>query len=67
VLNHGRREGAYLLRAASVADAEEWVTRDPLVASGRCQAELLEWDLVGINADALDPTLLLRGDGATTQ
>jgi uncharacterized protein YciI len=35
--------GAYLLRAASLAQAEAIVARDPLVTSGASQVTVYEW------------------------
>ena len=49
--------GAYLLRTPSLAFAEEWAARDPLMARGACRARIVRWDLVGINTNAIDPRL----------
>lgn len=49
--------GAYLLRTASLAIAEEWAARDPLTARGACRARIVRWDLVGINPHAIDSRL----------
>jgi hypothetical protein len=50
----GTYYGAYLLRVDDLAAAGEWVARDPLVRSGRWTAELLPWELVGVDAELLD-------------
>lgn len=49
--------GAYLLHTASLAIAEEWAARDPLMARGACSARIVRWDLVGINPRAIDSRL----------
>jgi uncharacterized protein YciI len=49
--------GAYLLHTPTRAAAEGWAARDPLMASGACRARIVQWDLVGVNAGAIDPRL----------
>ena len=46
--------GAYLLRVDDLAAAGGWVARDPLVRSKRRTAELLPWELVGVDGELLD-------------
>jgi hypothetical protein len=36
------------------------VARDPLVSSGSRRAEIVEWQLVGLNPDAVEPELQTR-------
>jgi uncharacterized protein YciI len=48
---------AYVLRHDSLAEAEATVATDPLVRSGAVIATVTAWDLVGINAAAIDPDL----------
>ena len=43
--------------AVSLATAEEWAARDPLMARGACRARIVRWDLVGINPRAIDSRL----------
>lgn len=50
-------EGAYLLFTSSRSEAEEWASRDPLVANKIYTASIIEWKLVGINERAIDPRL----------
>jgi len=49
--------GAYLLHTASKAEAETWASRDPLMTSGACRANIIAWKLVGIAPGAIDPAL----------
>ena len=58
-------EAAYVLSCGSLADARELVASDPLVSSGCMRADLVEWQLVGLNPAAVESELLWRpGDGA---
>ena len=50
-------EGAYLLRTASQAEAEEWASKDPLVKNEVYLPRVVAWNLVGINLGAIAPTL----------
>jgi uncharacterized protein YciI len=49
-------EAAYLLHAASHADAEAWAARDPLVRHGVYGTKIVAWHLVGISRRAIDPS-----------
>ena len=50
-------QAAYVLHCDDLAAAEAIVARDPLVTSGEMHAELAEWQLVGIDLDAVEPNL----------
>jgi hypothetical protein len=50
-------QAAYVLHCDDLAAAEAIVVRDPLVASGEMHAELVEWQLVGIDVDAVEADL----------
>jgi uncharacterized protein YciI len=45
---------AYLLRCAGLEEAQAIAAEDPLVAQGVVRAECVEWELVGIDPDAID-------------
>jgi uncharacterized protein YciI len=45
---------AYVLRCDDLAAAEAIVAADPLVTSGEMRPRLAEWQLVGIDLDAVD-------------
>jgi hypothetical protein len=53
-------DAAYVLRCGSLSEAREIVADDPLVTSGSRRAEVVEWELVGINPEAIDAELVLR-------
>jgi uncharacterized protein YciI len=53
-------DGAYVLHCSTLADARRIAGEDPLVTSGSSRAEVVEWQLVGINPDAIEPALVLR-------
>jgi hypothetical protein len=46
--------GAYVLRCASRAEARATTAADPLVAAGAIRCDVVEWQLVGVNPDAVD-------------
>jgi uncharacterized protein YciI len=50
-------EGAYLLHTASMAEAEEWASKDPLVGNAVYTPRIVTWNLVGIARGAIDPAL----------
>ena len=50
-------QAAYVLRCESVAAAVELAARDPIFSSGVYEPHAVEWDLVGINLEAIDPEL----------
>ena len=56
----GDAEAAYVLRSSSVDEARAIVTADPLVRHGVCRADCVEWQLVGINPDAIDDAVIVR-------
>jgi uncharacterized protein YciI len=60
----GGPHAAYVLRCASLADAQEVVATDPLVSSGAATAAVLPWDLVGIDPRIIDPDLVVGKPGA---
>jgi hypothetical protein len=51
--------GAYVLSCASLDEAREIATSDPLVRAGAVRCDVLEWQLVGVNPDAVDRGALL--------
>jgi uncharacterized protein YciI len=53
----GDADAAYVLRCESVEDAEAVVAEDPLVRAGAARQECVEWRLVGIDPDLVDPEL----------
>jgi hypothetical protein len=55
----GDAEAAYVLRC-SVDQADVIASEDPLVASAIMKAECVEWELVGINPDAIDASVTIR-------
>ncbi len=57
-------EVAYVLSCGSLADAQELVVSDPLVSSGYMRADVVEWQVVGLNPAAVEPGLLSRPSGA---
>jgi uncharacterized protein YciI len=58
----GYADAAYVLRASSIAAAQAIAAADPFVINGVCQLECFEWELIGINPDAVDETLIVRPD-----
>jgi hypothetical protein len=55
-------EAAYLLSSASLDEAREIATSDPLVPAEPMRFEVVEWQLVGVNAGAVDRESLLYPD-----
>jgi uncharacterized protein YciI len=49
-------DGAYVLPCRSLDDAREIASRDPLVVHRVSRAECIEWQLVGIDVDAIEST-----------
>lgn len=45
---------AYVLRCGSLEEARAIAGEDPLIVHGVVRAECLEWELVGIDPDAID-------------
>jgi uncharacterized protein YciI len=50
-------EATLLLRVASRAEAEEWVSKDPWVQNDVHRPRIVAWNLVGIAPGAIDPAL----------
>jgi uncharacterized protein YciI len=50
----GDATGAYVLRCSGVEEAREIAAGDPLVVNGVARARCVEWELVGIDTDAID-------------
>jgi len=48
-------EAALLLRVASRAEAEEWMSKDPRVKNDVHRPRIVTWNLVGIAPGAIDP------------
>jgi uncharacterized protein YciI len=55
----GGFEAAYLLNCESVEEAQAIASSDPLVRAGAIRCEVVEWELVGMNPDAVDRGSLL--------
>jgi uncharacterized protein YciI len=51
--------GAYLLSCGSLAEARAIAASDPLVRAGGIRCDVVEWELVGVNPDAVDRSALL--------
>jgi uncharacterized protein YciI len=52
----GDAHAAYLLHCRSPAAALELIADDPFFAHGVLEPQLIEWRLVGVNPDAVEPT-----------
>jgi uncharacterized protein YciI len=52
-------EGAYVVRCESLDEAREISASDPYVLADAIGCEVVEWELVGINPDAVDRGALL--------
>lgn len=50
----GDATGAYVLRCTGVGEARSIAARDPLVVNGVVRARCVEWELVGIDTEAID-------------
>jgi uncharacterized protein YciI len=55
----GGFEGAYLVSCASLDEARAIAATDPLVRAGAFRSDVVEWELVGVNPDAVDRSALL--------
>jgi uncharacterized protein YciI len=51
--------GAYVLSCGSLQEAREIAESDPLVRAHAIRCEVVEWELVGVNPDAVDREALL--------
>jgi uncharacterized protein YciI len=56
-------DGAYLLRCGSLDQAESIAAEDPYSAHGVCEPKTVEWRLVGIDPELIDPDLALGDSG----
>lgn len=59
-------EAAYVLSCASLTEAHDIVARDPLVSSGCMRVDVVEWQLVGVNPDAVERELLIRPEDVSS-
>ena len=50
----GDADGAYVLRCDGIEDARSIAAGDPLVVNGVSRAVCVEWQLVGIDAEAIE-------------
>jgi len=55
----GPFRAAYLLRCASLEEARATTSADPIFRDRVYEAEIVEWQLVGINPEAIDRDLVL--------
>ena len=51
--------GAYVVPCASLNEAREIAESDPLVRRNAIRCDVIEWELVGINVNAIDRAALL--------
>jgi hypothetical protein len=51
--------GAYVVSCASLDEARAIAVSDPLVRADAFRCDVVEWELVGINPDAVDRSSLL--------
>ena len=51
--------GAYVVPCASLDEAREIAESDPLVRHNAIRCDVIEWELVGINVNAIDREALL--------
>jgi uncharacterized protein YciI len=58
----GGAEAAYVLSCSSLEEARALVAEDPLVTSSSMRPEVVEWELVGVNPQAIEPSLHLAPD-----
>ena len=59
-------EAAYVLSCASLTEAHDIVAREPLVSSGCMRVDVVEWQLVGVNPDAVERELLIRPEDVSS-
>jgi uncharacterized protein YciI len=55
----GPHHGAYVLSCGSLDEARAIAAADPLARAGAVRCDVLEWELVGVNPDAVDRDALL--------
>jgi uncharacterized protein YciI len=53
---------AYLLRCSGVDEARRIAAEDPFVVHDVVRPECVEWELVGINPDAIEASAIIRPD-----
>jgi uncharacterized protein YciI len=53
----GAATAAYVLHCDSMSAAREIAAEDPLAAAGAVTLEIVEWQLVGIDPAAIEPSL----------
>jgi uncharacterized protein YciI len=51
---------AYVLRCSGVDEARAIVAEDPFVVHDVVRLECVEWELVGVNPDAIDASAVIR-------
>jgi hypothetical protein len=51
-------EGAYVVSCESLEEAHEVSASDPLVRAEAIRCQVVEWELVGVNPDAVDRSAL---------
>lgn len=51
---------AYVLRCSGVGEARGIVSEDPFVVHDVVRPECVEWELVGVNPDAIDSSAVVR-------
>jgi hypothetical protein len=51
--------GAYVVSCESLQEAREIADSDPLVRANAIRCEVVEWELVGVNPDAVDREALV--------
>jgi hypothetical protein len=55
-------EAAYLLSCTTLDEARQIAASDPLVRGDAMRFEVVEWELVGVDPDAVDRDALLYSD-----
>jgi uncharacterized protein YciI len=58
----GDAYAAYVLRCHDVEEARQIAAEDPFAVHDVVRPECVEWELVGINPDAIDPSVVVRPD-----
>jgi uncharacterized protein YciI len=55
-------DAAYLLSCATLHEARQIAAKDPFVRGDAMRFEVVEWELVGVDPDAVDREVLLYSD-----
>ena len=55
-------EAAYLIRSDSLDEARQIAASDPFISSGAMRFDVVEWELVGVDPEAVDRDALLYPD-----